>query len=230
MFNLIIAEAALELVPKSICNHPSVTKYAQRRGKKPEEILLDRSYHHSAMIKLENAGKRGRPDIVHFSLLEALGSPLNKAGLLKTFVHTIDDHVIYVNRKVRLPKNYDRFIGLIEQLYRIRRIPEKGVTFLELCEETLSLLVKNISADYVVAFTRLGKPKTIDKVALSLKDKRSPIIIVGGFPHGHFSSSVNALSNELVCVDKAPLETWIVVSRVIYEIEKAIGLCEKRLK
>ncbi len=230
MFNLILAESALELVPNIILGHPSVVKYAQHRGKKPNEILLDRSYHHSAMIKLKNASMRGRPDIVHFSLLEALGSPLNKAGLLRTYVHTTNDYIIFINPKIRLPRNYDRFVGLIEQLYQVRKLPEKGNSLLELRKEPLISLVKNIDPDYVIALTRLGKLKTMNEVAFSIKEKKSPIIIVGGFPHGHFSNSVIGLANELISVDKTPLEAWTIVSRAIYEIENVIGLCKERLK
>ncbi|RLG20801.1 hypothetical protein DRN72_04605 [Methanosarcinales archaeon] len=56
--------------------------------------LLDSSYHHKAMRMLENPDKRGRPDIVHFCLLEALGSPLNVDGKLSTVVHTYDGKII----------------------------------------------------------------------------------------------------------------------------------------
>jgi len=230
MFNLILAESALELVPSAIFGHPSVIKHAQRRDKGPDEILLDRSYHHSAMIKLKNASKRGRPDIVHFCLLEALGSPLNKAGLLRTFVHTINDYIIFINPEIRLPRNYDRFVGLIEQLYQNGKIPEKGHTLLEIHKGSLNSLIKKIDSDYVVAFTRLGKPKTMDEVAFSIREKKSLVIIVGGFPHGHFSNSVIELANESISVDKAPLEAWTVVSRVVYEIESKIGLCKERLE
>ncbi|MEM4363521.1 MAG: hypothetical protein QXT90_05715, partial [Candidatus Caldarchaeum sp.] len=83
---LLLVEAAVETVPEEIQNHPAVLKDAGRRGKKPSQVLLDRSYHHWAMKTLKDGQKRGRPDIVHFSLLEALGSPLNMKGLLETYV------------------------------------------------------------------------------------------------------------------------------------------------
>ncbi|MEM4684334.1 MAG: 16S rRNA methyltransferase, partial [Thermosphaera sp.] len=61
---IVILEAGLELVPKSIANHPSILKNAARRGKKPSEVLLDVSIHYPAMKKLPDKLKRGRPDIV----------------------------------------------------------------------------------------------------------------------------------------------------------------------
>ena len=56
--------------------------------------------------KLNNWRKRGRPDIVHLCLLEALESPLNKNKILSVYVHTYDNKIIYINPEVRLPRNY----------------------------------------------------------------------------------------------------------------------------
>ena len=38
---LVIAEAALELVPENISNHPSVINHARRRRKNPSKIILE---------------------------------------------------------------------------------------------------------------------------------------------------------------------------------------------
>jgi len=37
--------------------------------------------------------KRGRPDLVHFSILEATTIPLYLQNKMKLFVHTIDDKI-----------------------------------------------------------------------------------------------------------------------------------------
>ncbi|RLE91418.1 MAG: 16S rRNA methyltransferase, partial [Thermoprotei archaeon] len=50
--SIIFIDAALELVPKSLWSHPSVRATAARRGKKPGEILLDKSLHYHAMKRL----------------------------------------------------------------------------------------------------------------------------------------------------------------------------------
>jgi len=94
MLQLVFVEAALELVPPEILGHPSVRRNAKRRGKRPEETLLDRSLHHFAMDRLPDSEKRGRPDIIHFCLLEAMGSPLNRAGLLRVWMSTRDGRLV----------------------------------------------------------------------------------------------------------------------------------------
>ncbi|MFZ1076851.1 MAG: ribosome biogenesis protein, partial [Nitrosotalea sp.] len=95
MLALVIAESALELVPKELQNHNSVLASARKFNKKPSEILLDVSWHFAAMKKIKNEIKRGRPDLVHFCLLEACSIPIYFENRLQVFVHTIDDRVIF---------------------------------------------------------------------------------------------------------------------------------------
>ena len=76
MISLVLAESSLELVPPELQSHPSVASHAAKLGKKPSEILLDNSWHFAAMKGIQNEIKRGRPDIVHFSILEATTIPL----------------------------------------------------------------------------------------------------------------------------------------------------------
>jgi len=224
ILNFILAESALELIPKSLINHPAILNYAKKREKKPEQMLLDRSIHHTAMRNLPNAFKRGRPDIVHFTLLNILGSPLNRKGMVKVYVHTIQDKVIDVNSKVRLPKNYNRFIGLIEQLYEFKKVPPKGDPLLTLKDQNILELIKEIKPSKVIAFTTLGKPIILQKVCESIVKEENPIVLVGGFPHNHFSEEVLKASDEKVKVYNEALEAWIIAARVIYGCELALGI------
>jgi rRNA small subunit pseudouridine methyltransferase Nep1 len=227
---LILAESALETIPKGLWSHPAIRRHSKRRGKPPGHILLDRSYHHSAMKKLRQGEKRGRPDIAHFALLEALGSPLNKERLLQVYVHTNNDHVITVNPEARLPRNYDRFVGLMEQLFELGRVPSKGQTLLKLESKTLSQLLEETETDYVMAFSRKGSSETLEETISKLLEKQRPAVVIGGFPHGHFSGTTIRLADGVVCIDSEMLETWTLTSRVIYEYERAISLPKKRLE
>ncbi len=229
MLILILAESAIETIPEILWKHPSVKGYSKKRGKPPKILLLDRSYHHAAMKKLPQNHKRGRPDIVHFALLEALGSPLNRVGELRVYVHTINDYTITVDPKARLPRNYNRFVGLMEQIFEMKRAPPTGPALLKLEHKTLSQLLRDIKPTYTLAFSRIGMPSTIEEAVSRLLGKEKPAVIIGGFPHGHFSEETVKWANELVCVDPETLETWTVVSRVIYEYERAISLSKKRL-
>ena len=229
MLTFILAEAALETVPQQIWNHSSVKRHAKRQRKLPKQLLLDRSLHHAGMLKLKNNLKRGRPDITHFVLLEALGSPLNKEGGLQFLIHTCNDYVIRINPEARLPKNYNRFVGLIEQLFQQQKVPLEGKPLLSLEQKTLPELVAEIKPDYVLGFTTKGEPKTIETAVSGLSKKHNPVVLVGGFAHGHFSETTLKLANETVCVDHEMLETWTITSRLIYEYERFLSLPSKRL-
>ena len=227
---LILAEAALETVPRALWSHPAIRSYSRRRRKLPQCLLLDRSYHYAAMKRLEESEKRGRPDIVHFSLLEALGSPLNKEGLLQTFVHSIKNYVISVNPKTRLPRSYDRFLGLMEQLFELRRVPSTGQVLLKLEPKTLSQLLYSIAATHVIALSRRGSPQAFEKVVSRLSAEKMPVVIIGAFPHGHFTEATTNLADEVICIDPEMLEAWTLTSRIIYEYERTISLPLKRLE
>jgi rRNA small subunit pseudouridine methyltransferase Nep1 len=181
------------------------------------------------MKRLDDNLKRGRPDITHFCLLEALGSPLNKEGLLQTYVHTREDYVITVDPSTRLPRNYNRFIGLMEQLFQQGKVPSEGKTLLKLEQKTLQQLLTETEADHILAFSRKGKPKTLTEAVSSIQPKQKPAIIIGTFPHGTLTDTTIQMADELVCIDQEMLEAWTVTSRAIYEIEQATSLPKKRV-
>jgi rRNA small subunit pseudouridine methyltransferase Nep1 len=226
---LVLAEAALETVPETLWSHPAVRRHSKRQRKPPSHLLLDRSLHHQAMKRLNDNLKRGRPDIIHFSLLEALGSPLNKEALLQTYVHTRNDSTITVNPAARLPRNYNRFTGLMEQLFQQEKVPATGETLLKMEHKTLPTLLTETKTDYTIAFSRNGQPKTLQDTVSNLQTKQKPTVIIGGFPHGCLSETALKLADEVVCVDPEMLETWTLTSRVIYEYERTLSLPSKRL-
>ena len=224
MLSLILAESSLELVPNEIAGHPAIVKWAKRKKKDPRQLVLDQSYHHAAILRLGKSGVgRGRPDIVHFSLLLGLGSPLNADNQLNCFVHTRDDHVIAIDPRTRLPRNTDRFTALIEQLYQDSVVPSSGPALLKLKKESLKNLLSTIDPDRVVALTTLGTPKPMEAVADVLREAKRPVLLIGGFPTGHFSDATMKLASENIRVDRRSLEAWTIVARAVYEYEKAIG-------
>ncbi|MDE1770588.1 MAG: ribosome biogenesis protein [Thaumarchaeota archaeon] len=220
MLSLVIAESALELVPLELQRHNSVTASARRFNKKPSEILLDISWHFAAMKGIKNEIKRGRPDLVHFSLLEACSIPLYFENKLNVFVHTIDDKVISVGQNVRLPKSYHRFIGLVEKLYTTGKIKEGDNTLLEIKNMNFGNLIKKINPKQTIALSSKGIKSSYQKLAEEIKD--DTCIVIGGFSKGQFSDENRTYFDKEISVDKEPLEAHIIISRVLYEYEKRI--------
>jgi rRNA small subunit pseudouridine methyltransferase Nep1 len=216
LLNLVFAESALELVPDEIRKLPAVVSDSKRRLKEASEILLDRSFHHSAMSRLKNSEKRGRPDLVHIALLSVTGTPLYLDGEAKVFVHTYDDTVLEFAEKTRIPKNYLRFRGLMEEALAER--PKQGLILVH--SMTLRDLVKKISATAVFGLSVQGKPVPVKELAQMITASRNPSIVIGGFPHGHFSSETLSVLERLVRIHARSLEAHVVASRVVYEVEK----------
>lgn len=219
MLILALAESALELVPKGIAKHPSVLRYAERREKKPTEVLLDSSFHHKAMLKLKDSWKRGRPDLVHFSLLEATSIPLYFKGLLKVYVHIYKGDVIEVGDGVRLPKSYHRFAGLMEQLLKEGVVGGERPLLKVVCEGFIQLL-ESTRPTSTVGLSRKGKLVKPVAIAERLAGEERPLVVIGAFPKGSFSKEIGSRLDEIYSISKYALESHVVVARILYEYEK----------
>jgi rRNA small subunit pseudouridine methyltransferase Nep1 len=209
-------------VPREIAGHAAVKNHARRLGLKPSEILLDRSYHHAAMGKLEDGNKRGRPDIVHFALMEALSTPLFTKGMVRVYVHTIDEKLISISDNLRIPKSYFRFERLMGGLFRDKIVKsDKGAVLMEISDGTLADLLDSIKPARVIGLSTTGVQGTAEKaVAENLADDCA--FVIGGFPRGHFSESTTKLLNLAYSVSDLGLEAHVVIARILYECEKLL--------
>ena len=220
MISLILTESALELVPSELKNHPSVVSHARKLGKRTSEILLDNSWHFAAMKGIKNEIKRGRPDLVHFSILEATTIPLYLQNKMKLFVHTIDDQVIYFGKNVHVPKSYHRFEGLIEKLYQEKKIIADNDVLLEIKEKTFSELLDEINPSTVIGFSTKGRLNSFEKIAAEISD--DICIVLGGFQKGNFSDSIQNKISTLYSIGNESYECHVVIARILYEYEKTI--------
>ena len=219
-----MAEAALERIPEELWKHPAVVRYAARRRKPPGEMLLDVSYHYAAMRGLSEREKRGRPDIVHFSLLEALGSPLARHGLLEVYVHSREGVSIHLSAGTRLPRNYDRFLGLIEQVLKNGRAPETGEPLLITSEQSLSRLMDGLGGSKSFLLREKAPHFSLRRLGEAVHDAGEAVILVGGFPHGDFSRETLSLADVECSVYSESLEAWTIVSRTLCALEELHGL------
>lgn len=217
--NFVLAESALELVPNELWKSSAVLSDSRRRGVDPSRMLLDRSFHHSAMGRLRDAERRGRPDLVHEAVLSVTGTPLFLDGSVKLFIHTCADIVLEVTEKTRIPKSYFRFRGLMEKLLA----EESGEELVKSYPGTVRELIKKISPEVAFGLSVQGKPMLAGALAGLVATSKKPCVVVGGFPHGHFSQETLSLIDELVRIHPKPLEAHVVAARVVYEVEKAIA-------
>jgi rRNA small subunit pseudouridine methyltransferase Nep1 len=220
---LIIAEAALETVPDKIAGHPSVKNRAKSLGVKSTETLLDRSYHHAAMKRLDNDWKRGRPDIVHFALMEALGTPLFMEGKLRVYVHTAADKIIAIADNLRIPKSYFRFEGLMVDLFKNKEIKSsEGDVLMELQDGSMASLIEGIGPDRVIGLSTVGIQRGAQDAVSHAKEVKDCAFVVGGFSKGHFSEGVAKTFNLTYSISELSLEAHVVIARILYECEKLL--------
>ena len=217
--HFVIAEAALELVPEEIWREPPVRSDSERRDLEPGGILLDRSVHHSAMLKLRDDYRRGRPDLVHLTLLSVTSTPLHQEGNARVYVHTIDDTVLEFGEGARPPKSYARFRNLMEKLL----VERPGDGLVKVRDSSLPQLLKSVGTDYSAGLSVQGAAVRLEALAGDLARRKNPAAVVGGFPRGHFLTKDLRAFDTLARIDERALDAHVVAARVVYEVEKAVS-------
>ena len=212
VLTLILADAELELVPPDIEGHPAIRASAKKRGRSPTSMLLDSSLHHPALRNAPEGERRGRPDIVHICVLLALDSILNEEGRLRTIVHTRNDDVIRFASETRIPKNYTRFVGLMEDLFAKGQVPEATPLIRQERGMSLRELLVECSGESW-AFAE-GGTSVVLRTAIP-RVKSDLVVVIGGFPHGSFRSPVADLCDRVVSIHPGGLKAWTVASEIL---------------
>ncbi len=203
MLKVLIAESALELVPLELWSHPQVKKHAKMWGRKPSDLLLDTAYHYAAMKSLEERYRRGRPDILHITLLNLLESPPNKKGLLRIYFHTREGKVFEVDPETRIPRNYRRFVGLM-----VKVLKKNGTEFIRPAN-----LEEILDENNIWVLHEGGKePRRVPHNLLA---------IVGGFQSGDFRET---WPGERISLAPFSLTTWSAVNELLCLFKSRSGL------
>lgn len=213
----LFADTALELIPHKLYNNEIIKKYATKKNKNPSQFLLDSSYHYKAMKNISDFKKRGRPDIIHFCLMNLIESTLvcTNPSLIEIYIHTIKNKIIEVNTQTRLPKNFDRFKGLMVQLLHQKKIEANNKILMKVLEgETVQTILANIQPDRRFIFSFDGK-KTDLMETFESNSENDLVFIIGGFPYGKLSTQILNLTNNVISIYPEALKAWIVLNKVI---------------
>ena len=225
VLTLILAEAELELVPESIKMHPQVQRAAQSRDRRAVRTLLDASLHHEAMRALPEHERRGRPDLVHFALLLALDSALNQADQLRVVVHTRHDQRLAVHPDTRLMRNYPRFVGLVEKLFREGATPRDDPLLVLEDGWPLPKVLEHHRTGPVVCFSEHGTPVEPGAyLAQKAAASEDLTVVLGAFPHGDFHLPPPSFADEVVGLGGSALSVWTVEMEVLAHWERARGV------
>lgn len=175
------------------------------------------------MKRLPDSLKRGRPDIAHFALMEALSTPLFMNMMLKVYVHTINDKIIAIADNLRIPKSYFRFERLMVSLFRDNVIKSnEGTILMELSDGTFADLIDMIKPNMVIGLSTVGVQSKAQKVVENARSVDHSSLVIGGFAKGHFSENVTKSLGPTYSISNLALETHVVIARILYECEKLL--------
>ncbi len=236
VLHLILVDSELEIVPERYWSHPAAVTNSRKRGKKSSRVLLDSSLHHSLFKDPKDKKRRGRPDIVHQFLLLGLDSMINHEKRLELYVHTRNDELINIDGSTRLPKNYNRYSGLFEELFRAKVVPspENPLITLKAGMDLPSIIgqVQNPSVSkgrkpVVIGLnqggTRVNLLEHLPRIHGGDGDV-DLIFLIGGFAHGDFRSDLDSLSNEVVSISDELLKVWTVQMDLMVCFHHSINL------
>lgn len=225
MVTFVLVEAALELVPPELTRSRDVVLSARRRGIDPGEMLLDISYHYRSMRRyLRDWFKRGRPDIIHTSLLTLGSSILWRRRMARAVIETRHG-LIFIREGVRIARNYNRFVGLMEQvLVKGSAPPGSSEPLIYLIKEDLVELVRRESPDLVLLLDEKGKREDLWVLGSRVAGSFKPYILIGGFQRGEFSERILSAGFERVSIYGEGLDAWEVICKIVISVERALGL------
>lgn len=212
MLKVLLADAGLELPPPDVAGHPAIRKHARSLDRRPTEVLLDQNMHRPAINRLPDAARRGRPDIVHVSLLVLLESPLCKAGGLEVAVHTRDGLLVQIRPDTRLPRGEARFQGLMAKVLLEGRTHEK--------DPLLWVEARTDPAQALAAFAK-GEVVRLDEAGTAmapadLADKGpDQTLVLGAFPSGPWSAAWQEAAPQAVSLWPDPLNAWAIASECV---------------
>jgi rRNA small subunit pseudouridine methyltransferase Nep1 len=222
---VILEEASLETVPKRYWADESCRKVQERFGVPPEAQILDNNYHSKIVRKLPNPEKRGRPDIVHFALLDITSTPAYQQGLVQPIIHTINDQTIKLKTGVRLPRTAERFDGVMSKLLRNKIEKDEENLFSIIRSQSISNLVESLNPNRTICLTKEGILKRLSTFFSEIHSGEENLIlwIVGGFARGHFREETKKLADDLISISQYSLPAHVVTARISYEIEASSG-------
>ncbi len=221
--DILFADAAVELVSPDIALKLKSTR--QPRKAPPNGELLDVADHNFAMQDLPNKDQRGRPDILHHCLLNTLDTPLARSGTSGVYFQLREGQVFSVASDTRIPRNYNRFKGVLTQLLLKTHVPDEKPFHMWLVAGNLTQLFARRSYDHVCVLTRTGVLMDVPR-HFEQGSTGKWLCVIGAFQEGFFqTSTLQELRKQpfhLMSISASGLSAGTVASRVIYAYEMAM--------
>lgn len=219
MLKLLIADAELELIPREMLDDYSIRLHAKKRKKPPQKILLDSNFMHSAIDRFfpGESNRRGRPDIIYHLLAIVMESILNKKGGMRIWIHTRNNLILEISPETRLPKSYNRFVGLMEDLFEKGEIKYEEKTLLKIHNGDVAKMINLSESGNIKVLSPVGKMTHVPELLDSGNENIS--FLIGGFSEGDFISDVYEIGEAFSIFDEE-LTIWSVAMEIIAQYER----------
>jgi rRNA small subunit pseudouridine methyltransferase Nep1 len=212
VLRILLADAALELIPNDIAGHPSIRKIAQAMGKRPGTLVLDQNHHKAAIGQLEDHGRRGRPDILHYCLLSLLESPLAKREQLEVAIHTRDGELIKFRPDTRLPRGETRFHGVMSRVLREGQSHDKDPLIVSEGLMNPQQALQKFAKGTIIRLDENGTLQT----PLQLADTDQEItLIIGAYPRGEWTDDWQKAAPNTASLWPEALNAWTICSEAV---------------
>ncbi len=221
MLTLFFVDSELETIPEEMWKDDAVTQLSKKRKKKPGNLLLDSSLLHRSIDAYfpSSSKRRGRPDIFHILLNVLNSSIINILGELSVFIHTRNDILIKVNPETRIPKSYNRFAGLMEQLFELGEIRSSEDVLFSTEKKSAIESIKSYGSGKVTVMWPSGEHVSRN----NLVEARDQTFVIGGFTSGDYISDLSHIGRRVSIFDQE-LTIWTVAGEIIAAYETYVGL------
>ena len=215
MIHLILADAEIEPLGRVV---PSTGEKVRVCGTSALELegvhILDSYLHHPLVEGLEQAERRGRPDIVHSFLLLTQSSRPFLEGRMRVLVHTRGDEVICFGPKSRVESSYVAFLRSMSELFERCALgtEEAGIMLRE--HQPLAELLEGIGPEIVIALSPTGEKVPLEEVFAQLRGKET-VIMIGGFLEGDYRSPVYEMADRSISLGEELLTVPDVTAQVL---------------
>ncbi|XP_074601839.1 ribosomal RNA small subunit methyltransferase NEP1 [Brevipalpus obovatus] len=182
--------------------------------------LLNCDDHMNQIRKYKKDPAFCRPDITHQCLLMLFDSPLNRAGLLQVYIHTMQNVLIEINPATRFPRTFKRWANLMVQLLHKLHIRAASGS-----ERLLKVIKNPITSHLPVGCRKVGtsfQSKNLIKCSELVPDDKKPfVVVIGAMAHGQVDADY---VEETVSFSQYPLSAALACTKIVSAFEESWGV------
>ncbi len=209
MIRVFLVESSLTKVPEKLKNDKIKRSYTKIYGKF-YDVLDIQALPPQARVGI--GPKEGRPDVVHRSILSVTDHPLFLMGIVDFYIHTVDGRIFRFSRKIRPPRNYIRFLGLMSKLLSEGWVgPREEEPLIWEVDGGLSALVTRES----LLLEEDGEFSDPLVYIRGMSGSEELSVMVGGFPQGPFSDEIRSLAKNRLSLYKGVLSSSTALSMIL---------------